>query len=124
MYYLDNDNIIQEFCWQGSGWALGSLGQSRIQADPSTKLAAIVWGGPNIRLYYQKPNDPAIHEHCWGSSGWTAGSTLPAACLGSSLAAVYWDGHIRVYYQAPDTQLREHCWDGSWAAGKNWPIHV
>jgi len=119
VYYLDNNNIIQERCWQGSGsWTTGALGQSRIQADPDSKIAATVWNGPNIRIYYQKPNDPAIHEHCWGSSGWTAGSTLPAACTGSSLAAINWDGHIRVYYQATDLQLREHCWDsGSWTVG-------
>ncbi|KAL0632000.1 hypothetical protein Q9L58_009126 [Maublancomyces gigas] len=116
VYYLDNDNIIQEYCYS-SGWTLGSLGQSKIKADPNSKLAAIVWGGPNIRLYYQKPNDPAIQELCWGPSGWSAGSTLPAACNGSSLAAIYWDNHIRVYYQTLDLQLREHCWDGKWAVG-------
>ena len=67
-----------------------------------------------------EPYSDQIQEYCNGNP-WTRGSALPVAHTGTSLAAVCWQQngiHLRVYYQAPDMTLREHCWDGSWYAGK------
>jgi hypothetical protein len=63
-----------------------------------------------------------VQEFCHGSS-WTRGQRLPTARAGSSIAVAGWSDngmHLRVYYQAPDLTLREHCWDPySWSAGKS-----
>ncbi|KAL6820204.1 hypothetical protein J3E69DRAFT_357603 [Trichoderma sp. SZMC 28015] len=65
-------------------------------------------------------NSNAIQEYCVGHP-WKRGATLPIADSGSDLAALsFKDGgkiHLRVYYQAPDLSLREHCYDSGWFEG-------
>lgn len=73
-------------------------------------------------------NSNAIQEY-WkviqeysGRNPWRRGATLPIADSGSNLAAVAWNGksgvHLRVYYQAPDLTLKEHCYERGWFEGK------
>ena len=118
---MDNSSILQEHCLDGSGWYTGGLGSRNIKVDHRSKIAACTWGAtPSIRVYYQLPNDLAIHEVCWDGTIWTGGATLSNAQFGSSLAAVQFQQggtHLRVYYQARDNTILEHCWDGSWLAG-------
>ncbi len=60
-----------------------------------------------------------IQEFCSGMP-WKLGAVLPKARTGSSLAAVKWVDdqlRLRVYYQAPDLSLKEHCCDGGWITG-------
>jgi len=121
VYYVDNNNTLQEHCWDGKGWYIGALGGRSITVDWRSRIASTTWSTtPSIRVYYQAPGNEAIREVCWDGNGWTTGSTLPNAQLGSSLSAIQFQKsgtHLRVYYQTRDNRVHEHCWDGSWTAG-------
>ena len=119
---MDNNNILQDHCWEGGIWFPGALGGRNIKVDNRSKIGACAWSAtPSVRVYYQLPGNLAIHQECWDGAKWTSGGApLPNAQLGSSLAAVQFQkngGHLRVYYQARDNTVLEHCWDGSWLAG-------
>ncbi len=63
-----------------------------------------------------------IEEACFVGGSWIKGVSLPAALDGSSIAAIAYLGEgqqqIRIYYQANDLSLKEHCFTGkSWVPG-------
>ncbi|KAI2632434.1 fucose-specific lectin [Hypoxylon sp. NC1633] len=122
VYCLSDDNILQEWVWSGgSPWVPGYLSKLGVRVNPSTRIAALNWDGPNIRVYCQEAGSNAIQEYCNGDP-WYKGFLLPTALNGSSIAAGQWRDplysvHLRVYTQAPDRTLREHCYDGKWTTG-------
>jgi Fungal fucose-specific lectin len=62
----------------------------------------------------------AIQEYVNGNP-WVKGATLSVALTGTNIAAVTWQEngpHLRVYYQDPAHNLKEHAYDGSWYVGK------
>jgi hypothetical protein len=75
------------------------------------------------RLTGTDASTSAIQEYVNGNP-WVKGSTLPVALTGSSIAAISWQQpgspspHLRVYYQDPAHNLKEHAWDGGWYVGK------
>ncbi|KAI0206090.1 fucose-specific lectin [Astrocystis sublimbata] len=104
VYCVSVDNLLEEYCYssQQSGWYPGSLAKSRFRVAEASKVAAIYCvHEDNIRVFAQ---------------------VLPTAQTGSSLAATRWDtteDRLRVYYLAPDSTVKEHCYEKSqWFAGE------
>ncbi|KAF8457854.1 fucose-specific lectin [Kalaharituber pfeilii] len=120
VYYIDENDVLQEHCWDTSHWICGPLGNSDIKVSPSSKLGACTLSG-NPRLYYQQAGSTTLREYCWDSKGWSQGTTFRVddAIEGSSIAAVAPRGEagIRVYYQSSDWWICEYCWDGKWVRG-------
>ncbi|KAL7930743.1 hypothetical protein V8C35DRAFT_324194 [Trichoderma chlorosporum] len=116
----DNQDRLQEWCGINGNWSPGYLTNLEVHVAPNTSIAATNWDGSAIRVYCQEVNSNAIQEYCVGNP-WKRGATLPIADSGSNLAALSFkqDGkiHLRVYYQAPDLRLKEHCYDGNWSEG-------
>ncbi|KAL7953518.1 fungal fucose-specific lectin domain-containing protein [Trichoderma compactum] len=120
IYCVSSEGLLQEWCGINGSWSPGYLTKLEVRVAPNTSIAATNWDGPAIRVYCQEENSNAIQEYCVGNP-WHRGATLPIADSGSNLASLsFKDGgrvHLRVYYQAPDLSLREHCYDGSWSEG-------
>nr|6GKE_A Chain A, Fucose-specific lectin [Aleuria aurantia] len=125
VYCVNKDNILSEFVYDGSKWITGQLGSVGVKVGSNSKLAALQWGGsesapPNIRVYYQKSNGSgsSIHEYVW-SGKWTAGASFGSTVPGTGIGATaIGPGRLRIYYQATDNKIREHCWDSnSWYVG-------
>nr|UWK20224.1 fucose-specific lectin [Trichoderma stromaticum] len=120
IYCVSAEGLLQEWCGIHGSWSPGYLTKLEVRVAPNTSIAAVNWNGPSIRVYCQEENSNAIQEYCVGNP-WKRGAILPIADSGSNLAAVAFDEggkiHLRVYYQAPDLSLREHCYDGVWSAG-------
>jgi len=76
IYYAAANNVILEKAFDGS-WYDGGFKQASI---PGSKVAAIAWSGPEIRVYFQNgTQDSAISEWVY-SNGWSQGrSALPPA---------------------------------------------
>ncbi|KAI1367966.1 fucose-specific lectin [Xylaria arbuscula] len=126
VYCVSSANVLEEYCYsstQGS-WVPGALNKSRFSVSPTSKVAAQYWAFKNnIRVYVQG-SDGKIQEYVYDDdNGWRKGATLPVAQDGSSLAAQRWEREsrscIRVYYIAPDSTVKEHCYEnGRWFAGE------
>ncbi|KAI0389956.1 fucose-specific lectin [Xylariaceae sp. FL0594] len=122
VYSLTDDDCLQEWCFINGNWSSGYLTKSKYKVSPDSKLAAVYWqdGGAHIRLYCQEPSSNQIQEFVNGNP-WKRGSRLPEAVPGTGISAVGWQAggtiHLRVYYQAPDLTLREHCWERGWSNG-------
>ncbi|UKZ76814.1 hypothetical protein TrVFT333_004528 [Trichoderma virens FT-333] len=105
IYFQDTQNGIREAIFANGNWSISS--DALFTAKRSTPLAVVSW-------------DEGKQEYCVGNP-WKRGATLPIADSGSNLAALsFEDGgkiHLRVYYQAPDLSLKEHCYDGGWSEG-------
>lgn len=122
IYYLDDSNILQEQCWDGS-WYSGALGNRKIQVDPRSKLTAACWSDePQIRVYYQLTSG-YIQEVSWQGGGWQNGATLQVdAALGTALAVAPFGfsdmAVLRLFYQGPDNHVHEQTWDTEiWKSG-------
>ena len=68
MYYLDNDYVVQEYCYsEGRGWFLGEIGQMKARACYNSRLGAVVYGddrgGIHIRVYYQGEYRPSLARY-------------------------------------------------------------
>ncbi|KIJ53173.1 hypothetical protein M422DRAFT_202147, partial [Sphaerobolus stellatus SS14] len=133
LYYADKNYILQEHCYmpgKGDQWVHGSLGKLSFKVAQDTAVAAIRWHesdvGNHLRVYCQEHGSNEIKELCYESKrGWYRGMKgLPVALSGSSLAATtyWWKDHgrqIRLYYQAGDLSLKEHCYSQhSWFNGE------
>ncbi|KAL7784087.1 fungal fucose-specific lectin domain-containing protein [Trichoderma ceciliae] len=121
IYCISADGLLEEWCCGTGGiWAPGYLTSLKVRTAPNTSIAAVNWDGASIRVYCQEETSNAIQEFCPGNP-WKRGATLPIADEGSNLAATSWKHngkvHLRVYYQAPDLSLKEHCYDGGWGEG-------
>jgi kumamolisin len=122
VYCQDEQNVIQEYCWDGNGpW---TPGVKLAGAAPDSQLAAVQWSDPagvHLRVYYQNPQN-IIVEQCYDGS-WAPGQgVFPGAAPGTGIAAVQWSDtagvHLRVYYQNPQNTVTEQCYDGKWAPGQ------
>jgi hypothetical protein len=120
--------LLEEWCNGSRGqWVPGYLTRLKVQTAPNSSVAAVNWDGQNIRVYCQgkntkeQPRSEIIQEYCVGDP-WKKGATLPVADHGSNLAALSWTQkgrvHLRVYYQASDLSVHEHCYDDGWSKGK------
>ncbi|KAK4062950.1 hypothetical protein Trihar35433_8745 [Trichoderma harzianum] len=120
IYCVSSEGLLQEWCGVNGHWGPGYLTDLGVRVASNTSIAATNWDGTSIRVYCQEESSNAIQEYCVGHP-WKRGATLPIADSGSNLAALsFKDGgkvHLRVYYQAPDLSLREHCYDGGWSEG-------
>ncbi|KAJ8488124.1 hypothetical protein ONZ51_g3730 [Trametes cubensis] len=125
LYYLNAEYTLQEYCCVDGEWTAGALSTLNIAAAPNTSIAAFQYEddeGVHIRIYLQEAGSFEIQEYC-NDGSWVRGATLPTALSGTSIAAVVYDMdgvQFRVYYQAPDLYIREHCMgsDGSgWYPG-------
>nr|UWK20060.1 fucose-specific lectin [Trichoderma albolutescens] len=121
IYCVSANGLLEEWCHNNGGsWAPGYLTNLKVRVAPNTSIAAVNWDGSSIRVYCQEESSNAIQEFCVGNP-WKRGATLPVADQGSNLAAVSWKDqgkvHLRVYYQAPDLSLKEHCYDAGWYEG-------
>ncbi|KAI0334364.1 fucose-specific lectin [Cubamyces sp. BRFM 1775] len=114
VYYLNADYVLQERCCVDGEWTSGALNCLNIAAAPNTSIAAFQYeddDGVHIRIYLQEAGSPEIQEYCSDGS-WVRGATLPTALSGTSIAAVVYNiegVQFRVYYQAPDLTIKEHC---------------
>ncbi|GAW15295.1 hypothetical protein ANO14919_047040 [Xylariales sp. No.14919] len=123
VYCLSVDDLLQEWCWSGSGWYQGLLSDLRVRPAPNTSIAAVVYENPGLEItvFCQESGSDAIREIRSGHP-WYRASILPVACTGSSLAATTYIQNgvqIRVYFQAPDLTFQEHCWGaGKWFKGE------
>lgn len=138
--------MLQEWCGINGHWGPGYLTDLGVRVAPNTSIAATNWDKTSIRVYCQgnatasqtiiaytnlmlptEESSNAIQEFCVGHP-WKRGATLPIADSGSDLAALsFKDGgkiHLRVYYQAPDLSLREHCYDSGWFEGKKSSCYI
>lgn len=62
MYYLDSDNIIQEYAYtEGKGWYHGKVGELKVKANPTAGLASVV------KTY---DTSPAYHSHVYYQGGY------------------------------------------------------
>ncbi|KAF8457851.1 fucose-specific lectin [Kalaharituber pfeilii] len=120
VYYVDENDILQEYCCEMSYWFCGVLGKSNVKVSPNSKLGACTWNG-YPRVYYQQAGSTTLREYGWDGKGWFQGMAFKVddAIDGSSIAAVAPRGGagVRVYYQSPDWWIREFCWDGQWVRG-------
>ncbi|EHK24095.1 uncharacterized protein TRIVIDRAFT_80901 [Trichoderma virens Gv29-8] len=120
IYCVSSEGLLQEWCGINGNWSPGYLTNLEVVVAPNSSIAATNWNGSAIRVYCQEKNCKTIQEYCVGNP-WKRGATLPIADSGSNLAALsFEDGgkiHLRVYYQAPDLSLKEHCYDGGWSEG-------
>lgn len=131
MFYISGDDRIQELkiTSEENDWHLGPLSSLDIIVHPQSQLAAMPYPVGKIsqlRLYAQLPygtlqefNFNRGSDSHPASGNWsviTPVEPLPRAIPGSGLAAVtyddreYFDNQIRLYYQAEDERLDEHCW--------------
>lgn len=136
--------MLEEWCYSNGGrWVPGYLTNLKVKTAPNSSVAAVNWDGSNIRVYCQgkdiiersfnktrrrafltfwvEESSDAVQEYCVGNP-WKRGATLPVADQGTNLAAVSWtqngSPHLRVYYQAADLNIREHCYDSGWSTGR------
>lgn len=120
IYCVSVKGLLEEWCGISGSWSPGYLTNLEVRVARNTSIAATNWDGSAIRVYCQEENSNAIQEYCVGNP-WKRGVTLPIADSGSNLAALSFKIagkiHLRVYYQAPDLSLKEHCWDGGWSEG-------
>ncbi|KAK4081229.1 uncharacterized protein Triagg1_2761 [Trichoderma aggressivum f. europaeum] len=104
VYFQDTQNGIREVVYDNENWNVSN--DVLFSAKRSTPLAVVSWdeGRQVIPL-----------------STVFRGNIDKGSDSGSNLAALsFKDGgkvHLRVYYQAPDLSLREHCNDGNWNEG-------
>ena len=130
------------------GWYKGEIGQMKATATPAAGLAAVVFGsdvlgsgpkGVHIRVYYQgkyllSPYTAHVLKYLAeagtntvlelaNDGHWHTGDMRIAGALGATgLAAVTYyfqdQTQIRVYYQARDLSLKEHCYNNrGWFPG-------
>jgi len=126
VYYLSNDNKLQEACYDaGKGWYGGALNHSNFAVAPYSKLAAsflAVGSALQLRVYAQQP-DNTIQEYGYdnSSSGWQRMTNLGAALPGSEIASTSYRTSklcIRVYFQSTNHNLIEKCYDSApWYTG-------
>ena len=74
-------------------------------------------------IYGREPHNHSRPLSLVATNGgpWKRKAILPQARSGSSIAAMNYlqpSLQLRVYYQAPDMSLKEHCNDGYWFEGK------
>jgi kumamolisin len=120
VYAQSTQNVIQEYSWDGQGWAPGV---SFPGAALDGQVAAVLWtdtDGVHIRVYYQDTQDDII-EQCFDGQAWHQGNTFTGVSHGTGIAAMAWSDagglHIRLYYQnTQNTQnmIVEQSWDGGW----------
>ncbi|KAF9783828.1 fucose-specific lectin [Thelephora terrestris] len=129
LYYLDRQHILQEYCYsEGLGWFVGDVGKMNIRTSTNTRLSAVYFhdgeGGVNVCVYYQELGSQAIAELRNDGGCWAKGDRLPDALDGTSIAAVALNLNggvsMRVYYQAEDLSLKDHCYDSDrgWYSGE------
>ncbi|KAI1437993.1 fucose-specific lectin [Xylaria sp. CBS 124048] len=127
------EGVIRECVHSDGIWATAN--SPTFRAKIHSPLAAVSFDeGREVRVfcvsddnYLQEwchsaePDSDYIQEYSLMSDfTWAKNVVLPGAIRGASLAAVCWKSpnlHLRVYYQAPDMTIREHCWDDHWYAG-------
>ncbi|KAH8745417.1 fungal fucose-specific lectin-domain-containing protein [Hyaloscypha sp. PMI_1271] len=124
IYYLSNDNVLQDWCWsKSSGSYSGKLGELRVRAAANTSIAAVNWdnnGTRIIRVYCQVAGSNRIQEF-YGESQWKRGDSPCIARIGTSIAIAKWANtkvNLRLYFQDEDFSLREYYWDGKWKKGE------
>ncbi|KAK6335145.1 hypothetical protein TWF718_010583 [Orbilia javanica] len=129
LYYLNPQFELQEWCWDTKGGTDnkydGALNAAKVKVAPYSKIAAISFGGANLRVYYQDANNKIEEYTFGGGSNWKKGATLPGEALpGTSLAFVNrnkWDANppsIRGYFQTASGGLAEQVWEHN----SNWQL--
>ena len=144
MYYLDDQYIIQEYCYtEGHPWYQGSTGTLKAKASPLSRLGAIIYQdqeGNHLRVYYQGEWNLSPSRHAFVETAeedktnivrelaydgkWHMGEMqIKTATVGTGIASVTYVAdnmrQIRVYYQSSDLSLREYCHNNKgWFAGK------
>jgi len=125
--------MVQEYCYsEDKGkWYPGEINQLKAKATPAAGLAAVAYGsdvlgagekGVHIRVYYQEAGTNTVKELA-NDGYWHSGDMQITDALGAtSLAAVAYyfqsQTQMRVYYQARDLTLKEHCHNNSgWFPG-------
>jgi hypothetical protein len=126
VFYLSQDNLIQEYAYSKGLWYNGKLSSTNFQAYSQSKLAATFFESKNqIRLYYQLSNS-TIQELSYAIGGTTKewvnlpSEFLPKAKLGSGLAAInFLQEQLRLYYQNEDYMIAEMAWPKRLIFGSN-----
>ncbi|KAK6511761.1 hypothetical protein TWF481_000667 [Arthrobotrys musiformis] len=131
LYYLNPQFELQEWCWDTRNGTDnkydGALNAAKVKVAPYSKLAAISFGGANLRVYYQGNNNKLEEYTFGGGQGWKKGATLPGNALpGTYLSFVNrnaWDASppsIRGYFQTVNGALAEQVWESntSWQIGQ------
>jgi len=132
-YQDKSGNIKQTFYDSKSGWHTSPNGIVG-KADLNNGLAITGWAsGDEERVYYIGGGSKIV-ERCWSASkgSWYDGELTGkfTAAHYSNLAAISFEANgtlcIRVYYQATDNTIREHCKDGegAWFAGHSFPAGI
>ncbi|KAJ3559349.1 hypothetical protein NM688_g402 [Phlebia brevispora] len=124
VYFINEQSLLREACYSAAkeSWVDGPLNELNIQAAGNSSIAAFQFDIPQLTA--PESNSLTIQEFCTDDTvQWQRGAILPTALSGSSLAAVsytYQGLQVRIYYQAEDLSIREHCWNGAhgWHQGK------
>ncbi|KAF8581582.1 hypothetical protein K439DRAFT_1618949 [Ramaria rubella] len=119
IYYLDNSNVIQEYCNDGNKWCQGSkiTGES---VYSSTSLAAETWQdgteGTIIHVYYQH-TDNKLPEVVNGG-GWKLGKTFSSTdpLVGTKLSVFRTSekASLHLFYQANDSYIHKTTSESGW----------
>jgi len=129
LYYLSPEFYLREWAWDTANGTDnkydGALNAKNVKVAPYSKLSAISFKGPELRVYYQS-TDNKIQEQTYNpTNGWQKGATLPGSPLaGTNLAFVNRNDYnaaapsIRGYFQTDNGGLAEQVWEvGGWGIG-------
>jgi len=74
IYYIGEDNMVQEILWTGSNWAYSNTGE-KANAEPAAKgssITSVEHAGPHI---YYIGEDNMVQEILWTGSNWAYSNT-------------------------------------------------